>query len=234
MTLFPALEKRYTKGRLLVMIICLFPGTLVFSQDKEHIEWSKNQLKLSPVRMFNWFNPGLELSYQRNYGHFSSQISLAYLMDIADIMGRKDVQGYRLNFEEKYHFPKSYFKRQRTFISCEVGYNNINSTRPSQRFIPKNDQEGYYENFYIDDYKINRQAIIFDVKMGMEFQIKHLFLEWGIGIGIIYQNVRQLNKKYPDYEMEYHFEDIISPLFEDEGQKIIPNIPITFKIGYAF
>jgi hypothetical protein len=220
--------------KISIIIICLVASTLAFSQDKEHIEWSKNQLKVSPLRIFNWFNPGLELNYQRNYKNFASQISVAYLVNIASIMDRKDVQGYRLNFEEKCHFPKSYFKRQRTFISCEIGYHNINSTRPSQRFIPKNNQELDYTNSYIDDYKINRQSIIFDVKMGMEFQVKHLLLEWGIGIGIAYQNVRQLNKKNPDYKMEYGIHDFFSPMFEDEGRYVIPNIPITFKIGYTF
>jgi len=220
--------------KISIIIICFFSSVFAFSQQTRHIEWSKNQIKFSPIRTFNWFNPGLELSYQRNYGHFSSQLSLAYLTDIANISGRKDVQGYRLNFEEKYYIPKSYFKRQRMFFSCEAGYNKINSTRESQYFVPKNNQKIDYENSYIDDYEIKRQSIIFDVKAGMEFQIKHLIFEFGIGFGITHQNVRQLNKKNPDYKIEYNFEDIISPLFEEEGRYIIANIPFTFKIGYAF
>jgi hypothetical protein len=150
------------------------------------------------------------------------------------LTGREDVHGYRLNFEEKYIFPKSYFKRQRTFISCEIGYHNIYSTRESQRFIPKDKQDLTFENFYIDDYEINRQSIIFDVKVGMEFQVKHILLEWGIGLGVAYNYVQQLNKKNSDYKIEFNFEDIMSSLFEEEGNHFIPNIPITFKIGYAF
>ena len=238
MKLFPTLEKKHAKWRLLAIIICLLSSTLTFAQQKEHIEWEKNQLKFSPLRTINWFTPGLELGYQRNYKYFASQISVAYLTNIADItklLEREDVHGYRLNFEEKYYFPKSYIKRQRTFISCKISYNDINSTRPSQRFIPKDNEWDDYTNSYIDDYKINRQSITFDIKTGIEFQqIKHLFLEWGVGIGIAYHNIRQLNKKNPDYKKANGRHDFLSPMFEAEGQKILPNMPITFKICYTF
>jgi hypothetical protein len=194
----------------------------------------KNQIKFSPLRTINWFNPGLELGYQRNYGHFATQISGAYLIDVWGMNFRDNVQGYRFSLEEKYNFPKSYFKRQKTFISCEIGYNNINSTRLSQRFILKDNQEQDYENSYIDDYEINRKSIMFDVKVGMEFQIKHLLLEWEVGLGVAYQNVKQLNKKNHDYEMGYGIHDFISIMFEGEGKKVIPNIPLSLKIGYVF
>jgi len=215
--------------KISVIFFFFFVSKLVFSQHKEHIEWSENQLKFSPLRIVNWFTPGFELSYQRNYGNFASQVSIAYLTDI--IKFREDVQGYRLSFEQKYYFPKSYFKYQRTFISFSNAYNNISSTRSSQLFVPKDNQWDDYTNSYIDDNKINRQSVTFNVKIGMEFQVKRLLLEWGAGIGIAYHNVRQLNKKSPDYRIEY---GLLSPMFEKEGKKVMPNIPITFKIGYAF
>jgi hypothetical protein len=217
---------------VLTCLICC--ANFIFAQGAK---WHKNQIKFSPLRTVNWFNPGLELNYQRNYGNFASQISFAYLTNITDMIklsNRVDIHGYRFNFEEKYSFPKSYFKRHRVFISCEIGYHNLNSTRESQHFIPKNNKEGEYDNSYIDDYRINRQSIIFDVKMGMEFQVNHLLFEWGMGFGVAYNYVQQLNKKNSDYEMEYGIHDVISPLFEEEGKHIILNIPITFKIGYAF
>jgi len=219
------------------MIVCLFISTLVFSQKEElgETEWQKNQVKFSPQRMFNLFNPGLELSYQRNHGKFASQISVAYLVDIAGILNRKNVHGYRLNFEEKYFFPKSISDKMKTFISSEIGYINIFSIREGQRFIPVNAEGKLDEdNFYIGNCEINRQSIIFDIKIGMEFRINRIILEWCVGLGLTHQNVRYINKRNPTDQMEFHHSDLLSRLFEEEGKYVIPNIPITFKIGYAF
>jgi len=226
--------------KIQIIIICLFISTLAFSQKVEWREtaWQKNQIKFSPLRTINWYNPGLELNYQRNHGQFASQISVAYLTNIADIFTiaeRKNIHGYRLNFEEKYYFPKSIRYNMRTFISSELGYNNINSIRESQRFIPLNAEgEDDEENSYIEDWDLNRQSIIFDVKMGMEFRVNHLLLEWGVGFGLTHQYVQVFSKRNPTDQMDFHHSDIISPLFEKEGRYVIPNFPITFKIGYIF
>lgn len=42
----------------------------------------KNQLKLSPAKIFDLINHGLEVSYERRTGNFSTQVSAAYLTDI--------------------------------------------------------------------------------------------------------------------------------------------------------
>ena len=217
----------------------------IFSQrtDVKNTEWQKNQIKFSPLRIFNWYTPGLELSYQRNYGKYASQISIAYLTAIVDnvyiftygdLTSDETFYGYRLNFEEKFFFQKVAMHNMRTFISSEIGYNNIDTKR--ERIFAPLDANGKLDeaNQYSLNNKLNRQSIIFNVKVGMEFRIKQLTLEWGVGLGFKHQNVQYFDKRDPTDQRVFGFEDIISPLCEKEGRYFIPNFPITFKIGYTF
>ena len=215
--------------KVIIMFIFVFIGTLVFSQNGE---WQKNQIKFSPFRMINMFNPGLEIGYQKNYGQFASQISIAYLTNI-NIFGagnnRKNINGYRVIFEEKILLSKTVRRNNRLFISSEIGYNNVSLTIENRRFVPFNTEE-----FYIGGCNLKRQSGYFGTKMNMEFRINHLILEWYAGFGIIYQYVQHFNKRNATDRMDFNFEDLISPLFEEEGRYLIPYFPITVKIGYAF
>ena len=211
--------------------------------DLKNTEWQKNQIKFSPLRIFNWYTPGLELSYQRNHGKYASQISIAYLTAIVDnvyiftygdLTSDETFHGYRLNFEEKFFFSKVAKHNMRTLISSEIGYNNI-ETKRERSFAPL-DANGKIDenNKYSLNNKMNRQSIIFNIKAGMEFRIKQLTLEWGVGLGFKHQNVQYFDKRNPTDQRIFGFEDIISPLCEEEGRYFIPNFPITFKIGYTF
>ena len=217
----------------------------IFSQktDYKNTEWQKNQIKFSPLRIFNWYTPGLELSYQRNYGKYASQISIAYLTAIVDnvyiftygdLRSDETFHGYCLNFEEKFFFPKVAKHNMRTFISSEIGYNNIDTKR--ERTFAPIDVNGKLDeaNQYSLNNKMNRQSIIFNVKVGMEFRAKQLTLEWGAGLGFKHQNVQYFDKRTPNDQPVFDEEDIISDFCEKEGRYFIPNFPITFKIGYAF
>ena len=88
-------------SRSIILTIILVVGSIM-SYGQEN-EWTKHQIKFSPVRTINWFSPGLELSYELGYGKFSTQLSGAYLIDIFNEVGRgSNFTGYRLNLEQKY------------------------------------------------------------------------------------------------------------------------------------
>ena len=82
----------------------------------------ESQIKLSPLRIMNFKAPGFELSYEIGYGKFSSQLSSAYLIDIAEEgRMRKDLKGMRFNLEEKYVVKTTKNQRFRHYLSSEIG-----------------------------------------------------------------------------------------------------------------
>ena len=61
-------NKDLMRKAFFLIIICLCTSICSFSQQAENKVNYNNQIKFSPMRMINLFNPGFELSYQRNYG----------------------------------------------------------------------------------------------------------------------------------------------------------------------
>jgi len=197
-------------------------------------DWHEHQIKFSPVRTINMFSPGMELSYEFSYGRFSTQISTAYLTDIFNTVPRgSDLSGYRLNFEEKFILKTFANKKMRSYLSTEIGYNNVDMIVEAEFRYAGKDMENE-EPYYWDKCNLHRISIIGDFKYGTQFRAKHIIFDVSIGLGIMHQNVKHSNKRNPDDMITAHFEDIITPLFYDEGKYFVFNFPISFKIGYAF
>ena len=220
-------------SRLIILTIVFVIGCrMSYGQETE---WSRHQIKFSPVRTINWFSPGLELSYELGYGKFSTQLSGAYLTDIFNIVPRgSNFTGYRVNLEEKY-FHKTFSKKIRNYISAEIGYNQIDMTVYSE-FVPHHylneSWEVQEENVYWDYCDMNRKSIIGNIKYGMQFVVNHFILDIACGIGVMHQNVSHFNKRNPkDKLVRTEPEDIITPLFYEEGKYFIFNLPLSFKIG---
>ena len=197
-------------------------------------DWPKHQIKFSPIRTVNWFSPGLELSYELSYGRFSTQLSTAYLTDVFNIVPRgSDLSGYRLNLEEKFILKTFANKKIRSYLSTEIGYNNIDMIVESEFEYTGEDMENE-DPYYWDKCNLHRESIIGNVKYGMQFLAKRLIFDVSIGLGVMHQNVMHSNKRNPNDKITANFEDLITPLFYDEGKYFVFNFPISFKIGYAF
>jgi len=197
----------------------------------------KNQIYFSPIKTVNLLNPGFEFSYEREYGRFSSQISLAYLVDCFHITPYENYNGYRIMFEEKlFHFKRKHFRQ---YFSLGIGYYSASMINTAY-FVPKDiewDDDLYYESQYKDIFNLNRTGVLIDAKYGMQFLIKHFRIDFCFGLGVIIHNITHSNRINPEDKM-------ISPrhpnayyMMEYEGKHAMPNFPIfpyTLKIGYAF
>ena len=195
----------------------------------------KNQIKFTPTKTINIFNPGFELSYEREYGRkFSTQVSVAYLVDCFHTTPYEDYKGYRVMLEEKLFF----FKRKnfRQYFSLETGYYAA-SMKSSAYFVPKGiewSDELYYDSQYKDIFNLKRKGVIIDVKYGMQFLIKRFTIDYTIGLGVIIHNIKHTNRLNPDDKMVSPRHPNVYYMMEYEGKHSMPNFPMTLKLGYSF
>ncbi len=223
--------------RSIVLIIILVVVNAANSYAQWEI-WPKHQIIFSPVRLVNLFSPGFEVSYELIHTQWSTQFSAVYLYDFFKVVPcGSDLSGYRLVVEEKY-FDKTFVnKNRRAYFAFELAYNYISMNLESE-FVPHEYlKENWYiqqENRYSDNCDIKRYSIAGNAKCGLQVIVSHLTLDMSPGIGLAHQNVKHFNKRHPGDQLTSHFEDIITPLFYDEGRFFIINFPFSFKIGVSF
>jgi len=217
---------------LFLLVLC--KNSFVYSQDLSEY---KNQIKFSPIQTINLLNPGFELSYEREYGKFSSQISVAYLVDCFRTTPYEDYNGYRVMLEEKlFHFKRNYYRQ---YFSLEIGYYSA-SMLHSLYFVPKNIEWGddlYYTSQYKDVFNLKRTGTIINAKYGMQFLIKRFRIDLSVGLGIIIHNITHSDRVNFDDKMVSPRHPNAYYMMEYEGSHSMPNFPVfpyTLKIGYVF
>jgi len=219
----------------LSFILFLFSLCTCYTAFSQDLYEYKNQIKFSPIRMINLLNPGFELSYERKNGRkFSTQISVAYLVDCIQTTQHEKYSGYRILLEEKlFHFNYKFFKQ---YVSLETGYYAVNMIS-SANFMPKGidrNDDLYFNSKYEDIFNMNRTGIIVNSKYGVQFLIKRLTFDTNIGFGIIIHNITHSNRLNPDDKWMPSSHTFFYNLMVREGKRLMPNFPFTFKVGYLF
>jgi hypothetical protein len=220
------------KKLILLLYILLAVKMISFAQYSEY----KNQVKFAPIRIFDILNPGIEFSYQRNYGKFATQISTTYLINLLYPYFRyRNMNGFRLGAEEKFYLPKPQNRKMKLYLSAELAYHYV-SYFTEKRFYFAN--EGPPEDiiFYANwkEFAIQRNSMQINPKFGLEFRHKRFVMEAAAGVGLVYNNVKYQKDENEVIIPNQHFEDILSPIFETDGKYFAPNIIVTFRIGYNF
>ncbi|MGV3613343.1 MAG: hypothetical protein ACO1N0_20460 [Fluviicola sp.] len=201
----------------------------------------KNQIKFSPVRLLDPINPGIELSYERAFNRFSSQISGAYLTPILPNLSFDQFKGVRFVFEEKFFFAPGYkgmFRAQRYFKPYVAAQFLVNST--SYR------NEGYFRDStlqstdslfykgYLDEYGVKKMAYAFTLKYGFQMQIRHFVLDLGFGIGIRYRDIVHSDRLIPQDVPVTSRHPNIYDWGNREGKIWSANLAVHVKLGYRF
>ncbi|MDR0364120.1 MAG: hypothetical protein LBH92_03775 [Bacteroidales bacterium] len=84
-----------------IIVFAFFPLNFVWGQ--EQIKFYRGQIKISPVRIVDPVNSGIEFSYERYHGNCSStQISAAFMIDLFDITAWEKFYGGSIAVEKKY------------------------------------------------------------------------------------------------------------------------------------
>lgn len=208
--------------RQLFLILFTFIGLTVCGQESKSIE---NQVKFSPLRMLNYTAPGLELSYEVGYGNFSTQLSVAYLIDFVHyIKVRENLNGMRFNLEEKYFIKTTQNRKFKFYVSSEIGYNQVNFVA-YERFWIHDTQEDYWENWDKTSY-----SVIINGKAGGQVFAGNFVVDFSVGLGVIFKNVVEFNKPQ-DEEM---LDGVLNGILEVAGRHTFLNVPLSVKIGYRF
>jgi len=190
-------------------------------------------LKVSPQRMMNFLQPGLELSYEvRNNRSFSTQFTAA-------IMAPK---GYRGALEQKF-----YFEQRAPFgvyISLGVDFQanrfeRVNSYVDKSLIPDSLDYKDYYHYVdslsYRDSITIRREIFNLNWKVGIQGQKGQLCYDLYFGLGYRYRSVVYEGRINPLHQVPDP--DSRHPNFFDvlyEGSYPLMNITAGFRIGYVF
>ena len=182
----------------------------------------KNQIKLTPPKMIEYLNQGIELNYERSHAtKFASELSAAY---IVNIITSGNFTGFRIGVEEKRFL--SWRKKTRSYFSTQLVYNNS-----SLKELEYLGSDTTTNRSNIPPYKIVKKTAAFNLKLGFEYMHKHFVFEYFFGFGIKYREVKHIDRKYP-----YPKRAIADFFYEAkaEGTSWVINLPTSFKIGYIF
>ncbi len=211
-----------------IVLLLLLTGNL-HAQSKY-----RNQLKISPLRIVDVINPGYELSYERIYWtKFSTQLSIAYMMDPIHITSLKDYHGGRIALEEKYfYFHKTYF---RTYFSAEIVVLKTDF-KSIGRFVDTTGGMNIsnYDKSYLDTFLVHKQTQSLNLKGGIQFTLKRITLDFSVGLGLKHKDIIQSQRFAPNDVRYTPISGIHNFSGSAAGNRYIINIPLNAKIGFLF
>ncbi len=195
-------------------------------------------LKITPLKVIGTINPGVEISYERWTGELlSTQITASWLLpngvwDTEDI--KPDRRGYRLALEERFYYQKS--APSGPYIALEINY--LRNTYHSEWMFgvanPMYDPESMVRRNYLDTFGIKKQTISFNLKWGLQTLSNRFSVDFYIGLGLKYRDVRHFDRIRPSDEMEMPRHPNIHYISDREDKNLAVSIPLNFKMGWAF
>lgn len=232
-------KKRYTYPKTVYIDLATPDSSYLTYKplDKPYAAHS-NIFKITPLKLTGMVNPSIELSYERRTGRsFSTQLMASYLlpMSIIDIGTNfnPDIKGYRLSIEEKYYLKKS--APLGPYMSFEVNYLN-NQYKDIWNFEVNNNYPNSANKFsyYTDTIGINKQTYSFNLKLGYQSIFKRLAIDFYIGLGLRYKDVRHFDRINPTDEMEMPMHTNIYYYSNLDGKYWTLSIPLNIRIGWTF
>lgn len=221
---------------LIVLFGCLIVS---FSHAQEEVEGLKlstfkNNVKLNPLKALGFFNPAIELSYERRLNNnYSLQYSAAFLFDgIFHLIDLRDKRGSRHSLELKRFFDRSsmfgnYLGFQTSFL--ETSYEQYCKFRDTH-------DPGFptFGSDYSQDVFVFKNTGDFSVKMGYQKMWPSGFVvDAFLGVGIRYVNCRHigrddvLDKQQNDGTFDLQYE------YSRAGKFFETIFPLGLRIGMA-
>ncbi|MFH1005345.1 MAG: hypothetical protein V1781_07640 [Bacteroidota bacterium] len=219
---------------ILPLIALFFQVHFIDGQDSSAT--FKNQIKFSPSATVNFFDNGLELSYERLFSKkVSAEISAMYFVDLfkMNFNEHTNIHGGRLSIAGKYFYTANSIVRQ--YFASDLTYDkstfNTIERFGSQTWLRDSVS---YANSYLDSILVNRTGVSFNLRWGLQISIIHLIIDLSAGIGakrwdITHDGrINQSDKLGAIWHKGYSYETI------EQGRRFTYNIPISLKIGYVF
>lgn len=222
-----------------IYIIVPFILFTVSTYGQNDLDVLKNQLKFSPVKIFDPINPGIEISYERRTGSFSTQIAAAYLTDVFHIGDFRKLKGFRVGLEEKYFLncpTKKMFQQKKyhqPYFSIDVAYSTIDYKFEAM-FGTEIMEDEPLSNEYLDVFGVKKEKIVLNFKYGLQKQYKNFVFDLSFGIGLKYKNVVHYDRDVPTDKMENSRHPNVFDSSNNEMKGFTINIPANVRIGYVF
>lgn len=205
--------------KFLISILLICP-VLVFGQDVAPAY--KNQLKISPLRLIDIANPGIEILYERSHSKlFSTELSVAYMGYVKNYDG---FRGFKIGAEEKY-FIKT-FQTSRRYLSAQFAFNQSSMK-----------EKAFDTTLTITNppniFTIEKKTATINIKYGSQIFIKPFVIDFCMGAGVRYRDVKYENRNYSDFvpqPKDWNFRG----LEKAEGRTFNFVIPVNVTFGYMF
>lgn len=209
------------------------------SYGQTDFEIHKNQIKFSPVKMIDPINTGIEISYERRTGNFSTQIATAYLTDIFRVGDFRQLKGFRIGLEEKYFLNSStrkifqQTKYNQPYFSIDVAYTKVDY-KFTAIFGTEVSPDEPLLNEYKDDFGVKKQKIVLNFKYGLQKRYNNFVFDFSFGIGLKCKNVKHYDRDNPTDKMQNSRHPNVFDSSNNEMKGFTLNIPANVKIGYVF
>lgn len=190
---------------------------------------NKYILKLSPLKLIDFSNPGLELSCEkRTSKYFTTQVmaSVLFPFNFWNFNNNlsQNINGYRAAIEEKYYFKKT--APIGPYVSLELNY-----LKKSDISTSAHNSDGLFNimsssrSISIDTIKFHKQTFGINFKIGYQYFIKRFSFDCYAGLGLRYKDVIYFGNTNT---ANFFY------IYEREGRYWHLNVPINVRIGWVF
>lgn len=201
-------------------------------------------IKITPLKIIGFYNPSIELSYERKTSKsFSTQLMASYLFtnlpsSLFNERNDYDVSGFRVAIEEKYYLRQSAI--QGSYLGFEADYLDMNY-KTVEDFISDNIPANVVINgnivrtpFYTDTIDIKRQTLSFNFKYGYQTIRNRISVDFFIGMGVKFRKVEHSNRINPNDRLEVPFLGNVRYSRNFEATVATLSFPLNIRVGYVF
>ncbi len=212
----------------------------------------KNILKVTPLKALGLINPAIELSYERKtHKQFSSQLKTGWMLPQrpTEKGKRTHAKGFNASLEEKYFFrgdaPAGFYLAAEISYMSKKYHDRWNFGQLDYDELPYTEQ--YYDSYddiysdtasfymnYPDTFGIKKQTTSFNIKVGYQHIVKRFVLDFYLGLGIRYRDVRHFDRINPDDQMEGTRHPNAFYITNKEGYDWRVSMPLNIKVGWMF
>ncbi|MFD2871072.1 hypothetical protein ACFS5N_01250 [Mucilaginibacter ximonensis] len=216
--------------KLFLLFLFILQADFALAQNKP--DTHPNQIFVSPIRLIDPINPGIQIGYQRNYAEkWATVVEVARMTQITPDFYYADYKGWRYQLEQKYFLPNTDDLKFRTYVAVDLAYLNVNFNH-NETFAA---DTGRNTPTYSEKVHVLKTRLAGNAKYGMQIALKRFVFDFAAGVGGVYRKVKYTGMSNPNAVYRYTGIDMN---FDSEGSKpgddLLPNVALDVRIMYTF
>lgn len=188
-----------------------------------------NQIKLSPIRLVDLVNPGIEIGYERRFtDRLATQVTAGWMKEFFQTTPFWNYGGYRFSLEQKYFLRERAYKNR--YLSLEGVWGKLDY----------NDQSLFSEDTvwsspdYTDTFRLSKKTFSISIKYGVQIPLNRLLFDFSVGFGARHRiATRSGLSNRPHYEHGPRHPNVY---YESnrEGNSWVPNVAGNLRVAWTF